>query len=181
MRSLAVIEVKTVTKGYVLSDDLLKLDNVELLMSQPMCPGKFVLIIGGSTASVENACQFAEEHMREHLIDISKFGKISEQVYTAIIGATAVSNRDAVGIIETFSISSLIEAADIAVKATSVEIVELRIARGMGGKSFVLLTGTTSDVTMAVESGKAKAKEAGLLVDTDVIASPHPELWQYIE
>lgn len=71
-------------------------------------------------------------------------------------------------------------AADTAVKAANVTIIELRLSRGMGGKGYVMLTGNVSDVTAAVEAGSRYATEQGLLTGNTVIASPHEELWQYL-
>ena len=96
------------------------------------------------------------------------------------MGAPAQAPQGALGIIETFSGASAIQAADAAIKAASVEILDLRISRGMGGKGFVMLTGHVGDVTASVEAGSRYAKEQGLLVGTSVIAAPHEELWKYL-
>ena len=85
------------------------------------------------------------------------------------------------GIIETYSAASCIQAADIAIKSANVDIAELRIARGMAGKSYLAITGSISAVTEAVECGARAAKENGILNDTAIIASPHKDLWQYIQ
>ena len=85
------------------------------------------------------------------------------------------------GMIETFSVAACILAADAALKAANVDLCDIRIARGMGGKSYVSVTGTVGAVTAAVEAGAMRAQADGLLVDKDVIASPHEDLWQYIQ
>ena len=84
------------------------------------------------------------------------------------------------GIIETFSISSLIVAADTAAKAGDVELIEIRPGMGIGGKSFVTLTGDVSSVKASVEAGVALASEKGMLVEQVVIPSPHHNLKQYL-
>lgn len=82
--------------------------------------------------------------------------------------------------IETFSASSAIKAADTAVKTSKVEIYDLRVSRGMGGKGMVLLTGEVSDVTAAVEAGSLYAKDQGLFASSSVMASPHKDLWEHL-
>ena len=79
---------------------------------------------------------------------------------------------------ETFSASSAIKAADIAVKTARVTIYDLRVSRGMGGKGVVLLTGEIGDVSAAVEAGAEYASGEGMLSATSVIAAPHGELWE---
>lgn len=181
MVAIGVIEVSTISKGYRLSDEILKLVEVALTMAQPICPGKFVLIVAGKVANVRSAMDFAEKNYAETLIDVSFLGRISHDVYRAILGSCEPSTKDAVGMIETFSIASVIRAADVAVKSAGVEVVEVRIARGMGGKSYAIFTGSVSNVEIAVKNGAKNAIEEGQLVDTTVIADPHEDLWQYLE
>lgn len=71
-------------------------------------------------------------------------------------------------------------AADAAVKAADIRLIEVRVARGMGGKCFVSLTGDVSDVKAAVEAGAKIAAEEGVLINMEVIASPHPDLWEAV-
>lgn len=181
MKAIGVIEIKTISKGYLVSDGILDLVSVEIVMAQPVCPGKFVLILAGGVAEVENAVAFANRKYSEAVVDSTVLGRIEEEVYLSLVGAAETAQRGAVGIIETFSIAAVIQAADTAVKTSGVEIMEIRIARGMGGKCYALFTGSVSNVEDAVKNGGAQATEEGLLVDTAVIASPHTELWQYIE
>jgi microcompartment protein CcmL/EutN len=85
-----------------------------------------------------------------------------------------------VGIIETFTAASAIKAADTAVKTAEVEICDLRIARGMGGKGVVVITGGIGAVTAAVEAGSDYAKQQGLFAASSVMAAPHEDLFKYI-
>ena len=80
----------------------------------------------------------------------------------------------------TKSLITSIKAADLAVKCASVEIFDLRISRGMGGKGIVFLTGDVGDVTAAVEAGAEYAKSTGALSSYSIIAAPHEELWRQI-
>ena len=50
----------------------------------------------------------------------------------------------------------------------------------MAGKCFVSLTGDVSDVRAAVDAGAMLAAEQGVLINTEVIANPHEELWDSI-
>jgi microcompartment protein CcmL/EutN len=85
-----------------------------------------------------------------------------------------------VGVIETFSGATAIKAADIAVKTAHVQLYDLRVSRGMGGKGVVILTGAVGDVTAAVDAGAAHAEALGLLNSKSVIPAPHKELWEQL-
>ena len=111
------------------------------------------------------------------VIDSSVMGRIEEQVITALFCTHAAERTGSLGLIETYSASSAIKAADIAVKTARVEIYDLRVSRGMGGKGVVMLTGDIGDVTAAVEAGSDYAKEQAMLSSYSIIAAPHEELW----
>ena len=107
-------------------------------------------------------------------------GRIDPSVIKALLGGQPEARHGALGTIETFSVASAILAADTAVKAADVDILELRTARGMGGKGVVMLTGEVADVTAAVEAGSRYAAEQGLLVGSSVLGAPHSDLWNYV-
>ena len=68
------------------------------------------------------------------------------------------------------------EAADVAVKAAPVKLLEIRLAMALGGKAFVTMTGSVGAVETAVAAGAAVAGKKGLLVEKVVIPQPRPEL-----
>lgn len=181
MVSIGIIEISNIAKGYMVCDEILKKTEVEMVMAQPICPGKFVMIFGGTVSSVRVACEYTQNHFGENILDISEFGNIDKRVFDALNGAAGGETNGALGIIETFSVSSCILAADAALKAAAVDIVELRIARGMGGKSYVALSGNVAAVTAGVNAGAKNAMDNGVLNDTAIIASPHADLWQYLQ
>lgn len=178
--SIGIIELKSIAKGVEACDAALKSAGVTLVTAQPICPGKYEIILTGQLADVQAAVDHVRARSEENIIDSVKLGRISESVVKALFGAETGERKGAVGIIETYSAASAIMAADTAVKAANVTIIELRLSRGMGGKGYVMLTGNVSDVTAAVEAGSRYATEQGLLTGNTVIASPHEELWQYL-
>jgi len=84
---------------------------------------------------------------------------------------------NALGIIETFSTVSCIVAADAAAKAGDVELIEIRCATGLAGKSYVTLTGDVGSVNAAVDAGVAEVAEEGMIQSHVVIPSPSKELF----
>jgi len=84
----------------------------------------------------------------------------------------------ALGIIESISVGTLIKAADAAVKAADVPLLETRLA--MGGKAFCTITGDVSSVQAAVAAGRALVAERGLLVNAVVIPRPHSDVYREV-
>jgi len=71
-------------------------------------------------------------------------------------------------------------AADIAAKTSLVDLIELRLSRGMCGKSYLLLTGEIAAVEAAIERAKKGAGEEGMFLDSAVIPHPDKKMWHSI-
>jgi microcompartment protein CcmL/EutN len=87
-----------------------------------------------------------------------------------------VETLDALGIVESFSVASLIEGADAAVKAANVTLIEIRLAMAMGGKAFVTMTGNVAAVQSGVDAAAQVVGQKGMLVNKVVIPHPRMEL-----
>jgi microcompartment protein CcmL/EutN len=178
--SVGILELKSIAKGVQAADDALKSSGIRLISAQPVCPGKFELLFTGELAQVEASMDKIKTGYMPYIVDSVLLGRIDPNVVKALLGAQSTAKKGAVGVIETFSVASSILAADTAVKASNVDILELRAARGVGGKGIVYITGEIADVTAAVEAGSRYAKEQGLFVGSSVIGSPHTDLWDYL-
>lgn len=177
-QAVGIIELKSIAKGIEACDSALKSAGIRLISAHPSCPGKYEIILTGTISNVTAACDVVKARYESAIVDASLMGRIDPQVIAALFGTQSGVKKGALGVLETYSAASAIKCADIAVKCAKVEIYELRISRGMGGKGIVLITGEVGDVTAAVEAGAAYAKELGQLNSTSVIAAPHPELWE---
>ena len=104
----------------------------------------------------------------------------AEDIFPAIYGASDPGQVNALGIVETYSAASIIVAADIAAKTADVKLLEIRIAKGMCGKSYVMMTGEVAAVTASVEKAAASLSEDGMLLDKAVIPNPDKDLWKSI-
>lgn len=178
--AVGVVELKSIAEGIKACDGALKAANIRLVSAHPSCPGKYEIVLTGSISNVTASVEYIRDNFSKYLIDSSVMGRIDENVVKALFGTQQEASKGALGVIETFSAASAIKAADLAVKAANVALYDLRISRGIGGKGIVLLTGDVSDVTAAVETGSAYAKDLGLLHSSSVIAAPHEELWKQL-
>ena len=177
-KAIGVIELKSIPKGIEAADAALKSAGIEMVSAHPSCPGKYEIVLTGSISDVTVAVQHVENRFDGYVIDSSVMGRIDEQVIKALFGTQTGEREGSLGIIETFSAPSAIKAADIAVKTARVEIYDLRVSRGMGGKGVVMITGEVGDVTAATEAGANYASGVSTLSSYTVIAAPHKELWK---
>lgn len=176
VKSLGLIELNSIAKGYEVADCMLKVAEVALIKAHSICPGKFIVMISGDVGAVKTAVQAGRDVGASNVVDFLVLPNLSTQIIPAISGTTMIVFEDALGAMEFFSIASAVVAADAAVKAANVNIIDLRLGFAIGGKAYVTLTGDVSAVTAAVESGSRTAAESGLLVSKVVIPRPHASL-----
>ncbi len=174
------MELKSIAKGVEAADAALKSAGVTLVSAHPACPGKYEIVLTGAIADVTAAVDHVTGLFGNVMVDSSVMGRIDERVIAALFGTQSARREGSLGIIETFSAASAIKAADLAVKTAKVEIYDLRVSRGMGGKGIVMVTGDVGDVTAAVEAGVRSAEEHGLFSQRSVIPAPHTELWEQL-
>jgi microcompartment protein CcmL/EutN len=176
MNSIGLIELSSIATGFQVADKMLKTANIELLISRTICSGKYIILVGGNVAEVTSSIEGGMLVGEAAIIDSFIIPNVHPQVFDALKAFTNVDQLEALGIIEAFSVSSIIEAADAAVKAAKVSLIEIRLAMALGGKAFVSLTGEVEAVTAAIEVGSAIVGKKGLLVNSVIIPSPRPEL-----
>ena len=174
--AVGMVETNCIAKGIQAADEMLKAADVTLLSAQTACAGKYVVIISGDVAAVKFSVEAGVAGAEETLVDSMVIPNIDEQVLKAVSACGEPQSFDALGIIETFSLVSALLSADAAVKAADIELIEVRLGRGLGGKSFVTLTGDVAAVRHAIQAAQSDEGVKGMITRTVVIPSPHPEL-----
>ena len=175
---VGLLELASIAAGFETTDALRKEAAVQILRARAVSPGKFVILFTGTVEDTTSALRRGLEVGRDNLIDSLLIPNIEPTLLALMRGGrpNGVPELDAVGIIETLSVASTVRAADIAAKTASLQLLDVQLAVGLGGKSYVTLTGEVGDVTAAVEAGAADAERAGLLVRRVVIPRPHGDM-----
>ncbi len=179
-KAIAMVEYSTVATGIQAADIMVKTAEVELIEAEVVCPGKYIVLISGDLSAVRAAVDSSKTHFPSKLIDSFVLGNPHESIFPAIYGTTDVENPRALGVVETYSAASIIVAADVAAKTSLVDLIELRIAKGMCGKSYLLMTGEVASVQAAVDKVKADLKDTAMFLDSSVIANPDMKMWKNI-
>lgn len=176
MMAIGVVESVSIPLGVLAGDQMVKTASVELVTAQTVCAGKYIVVVSGEVAAVKSAVAAGIESAGASLVDSLIIPSIDERVIAAMNGACPAETVMAVGVMETFSLASSIQAADTAVKAADVDLIEVRLGRGMGGKSFVIITGDVAAVEAAVQAAEANEEVKGLMASSVVIPSPHMDM-----
>lgn len=182
IQAIGMIEFNSIAVGIESADHMIKAAQVEPLMLKTICPGKFVVAVYANVAAVQASIDTGMNAGADTMVDHFVIPNIDPAVISAMGSSISGSHGSgsAVGVIETFSAASCIVAADIAVKTADVDLVEVRIAMGVGGKAFCILAGDVGPVEMSVASGSASAAEKGLLVRKTVIPSISEQVMRHI-
>ncbi len=179
-KSVGLIELSSIAAGFQVADTMLKAGNVRLLLARSICSGKYMVLIGGDNAAVEAAIEAGAEAANGCLIDSFVCANIHPEVLLALGRTSAVEPNGALGILESFNVTTLLQAADAAAKAAHINLLEVRLAMALGGKAFCTMTGDVGSVQAAVAAGRKVIADAGVLVNAVVISRPHPEVYREV-
>ena len=150
---MALLEFKTIAAGVLASDLMVKRSPIALLRCGTIHPGRFLILVGGSVASTQEAyaagMQLGEI---EHSLSGSVFlGDVHPFLHDAVLGIRRDLAGDALAVVETRSSPALLAAVDAAVKSTPVMLCEVRLGDDLGGHALALMSGDLSDAETALE------------------------------
>ena len=179
--AIGLLELCSVARGVEVADAVLWEGRIQLLVSTSVQPGKYVMLFTGGVQDVEVALERGREVAGEDLVDELWIPNVHPQVELGLRREGVLNGEiDALGVVETTSVASAVLSADAALKRATIDLLELRIANGLGGKSYYTLTGEVSDVRSSVAAGAMVASERGHLAREVVIPRPHPDLLRHL-
>ncbi len=176
--AIALLEFSSIATGIEAGDAMIKRAPVDRILAGTVQPGHYLVLVSGDVAPVEEALSAGRETGSADLRDTLFLPNVHPSVVTALAGELQILPADALGVVETQTVASAIQAADAGVKGAEVNLLRLRLADGLGGKGLVLFTGLVADVETAVEIGSAIAREQ--LLRQVVISQLHDEMWQSV-
>jgi microcompartment protein CcmL/EutN len=173
-RPLGAVEWDSIANGVRAADALVKAAPVEPIVFRAVTPGRYFALYAGDVEAIRFATARALEVGAASVLDHLVLPSPHATLVPTIRGKVPAQGLSAIGIIETLTMCSLILAADAAAKCGDVRLHEIRLAMGLGGKAFAILTGEVSSVEVAVERGSSLAAERGYLLSSVVIPRPDP-------
>jgi len=174
-QAVGIVEFKKITSGIVAADAMCKAAAVEIITAQAICPGKYLILVAGDVGAVNSAVAAAAAVTQESdRVASFVIPNLQPGVIPALKRQGAPKTLRALGGLECYSVAAAIVAADAAVKCAPVTLIEVRLARFMGGKAVVTLTGDVEAVTLAIGAGRGAVP--GKVIDSFVLPSPHSKL-----
>ncbi len=175
---MALLEFDSISAGIVAGDAMVKASPIGHIYAGTVHPGKYLVLVSGDTASVELALAIGGEVGGGHISDSVFLPDIHPDVTHAMVagGVGADLASESLGIVETSTVAAVIDAADAGIKAAAVVVSSVRLADGLGGKGYILFSGTVAEVEAAVEAAVARIGGHGTLIRSDVIPQVHEEM-----
>ena len=178
--ALALLDFSSVATGIQAADAMVKRARIDTIRAGTVQPGRYLVMIGGTVADVEESLAAGREVGGNSVLDYVFLPNVHPAVVEAIGGGRLPDKTDALGVVETTTAAAAILAADAGIKGADVRLVELRLADGLGGKGIVLYSGLVADVEVAVEMGVGVLRRPELVVRQVVIPQLHPEMWEAV-
>lgn len=172
--AIALLEFGSIAAGIEAGDAMVKRASLDVMKTGTVQPGRYLVLIGGSVADLEEALDAALLVGADFVVDRMFLPDPHPQLVAALMGTTEPGEGEALGIIETSSVAAIINAADAGLKGAAVTLRDIFLADGLGGKGYLLFRGPLVEVQAAVEIGAEKVP--GRLVGSRVIAQLHDEM-----
>lgn len=173
--AIGLVELNSISRGIETCDCMVKAAKVELLRGSTICPGKYLVLISGDTGSVRVSLAEGVKCGGERVVDTLLLPNVHPQLSAALKRGPRPKAEGAIGVLEFFSVSAAIVAADTAAKAAEITLLDVRLGSAIGGKGYVTLCGDVGAVRAAVT---AASRDKAMLDGTTVIPRPAPEVYR---
>jgi len=176
--AIALLEFSSIAKGIEAGDAMIKRAPLQVIRAGTVHPGKYLVLVGGLTADVEEAMEAGRDVAGAAVVDVVFLPDVHPDVVASIGGARRQDPGEALGVIETPTVATTIDAADAGVKGALVTIRDLRLADDLGGKGYVLFGGELAEVEAAVGYGLERIGGSEHEATHVVISRLHDEMQQ---
>lgn len=172
--AVAALEFDDIAVGIAATDAMLKRAPIAFFKCGTITHGRYLTLIGGTTASVVESADEGVRHAGEHLLDHVVLPDVHPRLFDGVLGNRRPKSAGSLAILETSTVSASIRGAEAALKGTPVELVEIRLAdSGLAGKGTVVLEGALHDIEAGVSLAVARIGEGPGSVSYRIIPAPH--------
>ena len=175
--ALAMLLLTEVPAGLFVLDALVKEAYVTVLQTGTIQCGRYLILFGGEVEPVDRSFARAIEKGGGQVVDSVLLPHAEERLLPAIQDGVRrwPGPGDTLGMVQAATPPVLLRAVDAALKGALVDLVELRIGDGLGGKAIASLWGETHDVEAAIDLARASLERGNARdASTSIIANADP-------
>ncbi|HEX4413462.1 MAG TPA: BMC domain-containing protein [Lacipirellulaceae bacterium] len=173
--AIALIEFGSIAAGMFAADKMVKRAPIELLHAGTVQPGKYLVLIGGGTAEVEESYRAGTQAAPNEILDDVMLPDAHHQVVRALDGERRFSEFESMLVLETSTIAAILRSTDAAVKSAAVELAELRIGNGLNGRGLAVLTGDLTNVEVAAEIAARALDGRNVTLCHSIVSNVHEQ------
>ncbi len=178
--ALAMLVVDEVPAGLRALDAMLKEAPVDLIGAGTIQDGFYMIVIGGQVEALQRSMRRALDSASMHTIDSVLLPDAEPRILPAIRDGVIrwPAPGDTLGAVQIATPPGLLRAVDRALKRAAVELVEMRLGDGLGGRAIASFWGETSDVEAAIALARGETADVDPLaaVSTSIIRNADPDL-----
>ncbi len=198
--ALGAIELRSIAQGVFTLDAILKESPIQVLLACASSPGKYLILMSGEVDELIRAMTIGVEYASDELLDDLLLPAACDELWNALcegsqaslstsaeMPATGMSamglsamGLPALGILECFGAPALLGALDTAAKTGAVNIQQIHLLQGIGGKATGLISGDVESVQIAIDAGSEHAIDRNLLAKSLVIPRPSSEILEHL-
>ena len=172
--AIATLEFDDIPLGMQVVDALIKKAPISVIKCGVISPGRYLTLMAGSTASVDESFSEGVFLAGAQLVDSCFLPDIAVGLYQAIFGLKTACGDGAIGVLETDTVSSNIRAMERVLKSTIVQLLELRTADSLlNGKGLSIINGELHDVEEAMEIATAYLEAERRTARHRILTAPH--------
>lgn len=172
--ALAMLDIDDVPRGLLALDLLVKEAEVAVYSAGTVQAGRYLILFGGPVGPVEMSFARAKGAARHAVVDAVLLPHAEARIAPAVLEGvrrwpSVEVDGDTLGVLQSGSSPTMLRCVDHALKGAEVDLVQLRIAEGLGGRAIATLWGRTHDVEAAVEVAEralASGRPAGWSAQT---------------
>jgi microcompartment protein CcmL/EutN len=178
--AIALIEFGSIAAGMFAADKMVKRAPVELLRAGTVQPGKYLILIGGGTAEVQEAHQAGMQAASNEVLDEVLLPDAHHRLVAALDGERRFHEFESMIVLETSTISAILRAADATVKGAAVDLAELRIGNGLNGRGLAVLTGDLTNVEVAAEIAGSVLNGRNVTLCHSIVSNVHEQFASHV-
>lgn len=171
---MASIEFSGIAVGMHATDAMLKKSPISLLKCGTISEARYLTIIGGSTASVLESLHEGLYWGKDHIVDYTFLPDVHPQLHDAVMGKRGHAAAGALAVIEAASVSCIIQATEMALKGTTVDLIEIRLGdTEMAGRGLTIFQGELHDIEAARDIARTFLNGKSVQTIDRILTAPH--------
>ncbi|MCC6278188.1 MAG: hypothetical protein IT289_09770 [Oligoflexia bacterium] len=173
--SLLAVEINGVAQAMTALQNSLG-PAVKLLDFNPLGQGRVLILLDGTKESLMGTWDKLQNVYAENIFDHALMAHPHESLLPAVFAQVKESVVGGVLVLETSTISSLLEISNECLNRCRVNVIDIRVTPNSGGHGVAYFTGDAENLKAAKSLIMTELNRRGTLLGNQILAPLHPEL-----